>query len=155
MWNPGSLAAELVPWTLHSGWKYMSLTESRLCACCCVFINDIDFITSMRHWWTYIPVVMETMAHGDELSKQTYHFLGRTVRLYCKILHLSCWGQSGWIQWGRHKRRWHERCCRGWISEILATDWMAGVRKAGEDFFWNSELNDKHKCNYIVKVESS
>jgi len=31
---------------------------------------------------------------------------------------------------------------------------MAGVRKAGEDFFWNSEMNDKHKCSQAVWAES-
>lgn len=29
---------------------------------------------------------------------------------------------------------------------------MMGVRKAGEDFFWNSEMNDKYKCT--VQVEN-
>lgn len=30
---------------------------------------------------------------------------------------------------------------------------MAGVRKAGEDFFWNSEIDDKHKSSDTVLVE--
>lgn len=30
---------------------------------------------------------------------------------------------------------------------------MAGVRKVGEDFFWNSEINDKHKCSHAMWVE--
>lgn len=115
------------------------------------FHNKHGTLVDLYSLWLWKLWFMEMSCR----ARQTHHFLGRTVRLYCKIPHLNCWGQSGWIQWGRHKRRWHERCCRGWISEILATDWMVGMRKAGEAFFWNSELNDKHKCNYIVKVESS
>lgn len=123
--------------------------------CCCASTRDISF----RFCSTHVPLVdldplwLWKLRFIGMRYQGDCNLCGHQLKLYCKIPCLwgnhRLWESGGHVQedmaWKvlRRKNQWD-----------LATDWMAGVRKAGEAFSWNSEMNDKHTCNCTVWVES-
>lgn len=95
--------------------------------------------------WLWKP-----LACRDELSRRTHPFLGSPVKAWWQDRLSESLGAVGVASAGSVQEDMAQKMLRRKIREDLATDWMAGVRKAGEGFFWNSERDDKQKCSDTV-----